>query len=68
MVGVYYETKINQCEISGSRSGVAEDSGQACDALSLGNQFPVFLWSFRNYTFNDAEMHPIRPVSSAINH
>jgi hypothetical protein len=68
MVSVYYETKINQCLISGSRSGVAKDSGQVYDALSLGEQFPVFLWSFRNYTFHDAEMHPIRPVSLVINH
>jgi hypothetical protein len=68
MVSVYYETKINQCEISGSHSSDAEDSDQIFDALSLGEQFPVFLSSFMNYVYSDAEMCPIRPVSSVMNH
>jgi hypothetical protein len=67
MVTVCYETKINQCEISDSHRGVAEDSRQTCDSLSLGEQFPLFPWSFRNYTFSEAAVHPRRHVSSVIN-
>ena len=52
MVSVYCEPKINQCEIPGSDSSAAEDSGQVFDALSLGKQFPVFLWSFLNHTYS----------------
>jgi len=66
MVSVYYETQINQYVIPESDSSVAEGSGQVFDALSLGEQFPLFIWSFVNHMYINAEMHPRRPVSSVI--
>jgi hypothetical protein len=68
MISVHYETIINQCGTLGSHSSVAEDSGQVCDAASLGEGFMTFLWDFRKYTVIDTAIHPIRPVSSVINH
>jgi hypothetical protein len=49
----------NKCEISGSQSGTAEDSGlRGCDTAKEG---PAVLQNVGNYSPNDPALHPGRP-------